>query len=71
MYTFPLHPPQLFPPSPSSPSAQFMSHSEGVKCCVFSPDGNLLATGSDDTSVKVWEVGSTKCIATLTKNNEG
>ena len=72
-----LPPPSLPPPlspslflSLSLPPAQLLSHSEGVKCCVFSPDGNLLATCSDDTNVKVWEVGSTKCIATLTKNIE-
>lgn len=37
-------------------SASMPGHSEGVLCCQFSPDGQTLATGSGDTSVRFWDV---------------
>ena len=46
---------------------ELTGHEEGVRWCSFSPDGNLLATASDDETVKVWEVGALKCIATFSK----
>ena len=45
-------------------------HEGGVKDCCFSPDGNLFASTSNDTTVRVWDVGSLKCISTITKNTE-
>ena len=32
-------------------------HSEGgVKTVAFSPDGKLLASGSNDATIKLWEI---------------
>ncbi|VTR98436.1 protein kinase domain-containing protein [Tuwongella immobilis] len=41
-------------------------HSFGVSSVSFSPDGQTLASGSDDNTAKLWEVSSGKCLATLT-----
>ncbi len=46
-------------------------HTGGVRGCCFSLDGNLLASASDDATVKVWEVGSLKCITTIATQAEG
>ena len=46
-------------------------HTGGVKDCSFSPDGNLLASASDDATLKVWQVETLKCITTITSDSEG
>jgi WD40 repeat protein/predicted Ser/Thr protein kinase len=40
-------------------------HADTVTCATFSPDGKLLATGSRDSSVKIWNVAQRKLITTL------
>jgi WD40 repeat protein len=36
--------------------ATLVAHKKRVECLAFSPDGKLLASGSDDTTVKLWDV---------------
>jgi WD40 repeat protein len=42
-----------------------LSGSGLVSSVCFSPDGTLLASGSFDMTVKVWDVGSGECVKTL------
>jgi WD40 repeat protein len=37
------------------PLVELKGHTEPVKAVVISPDGSLVASGSADKSVKVWE----------------
>jgi hypothetical protein len=40
-------------------------HTAAVNCIAFSPDGILIASGSDDYMVRVWEAGTGKEMMTL------
>ncbi len=38
---------------------------------VFSPDGRILASGSDDETVKLWDIETKKCLKTFHWDNDG
>jgi WD40 repeat protein len=40
-------------------------HKDSVKAVCFSPDGQFLATGSQDSTVKIWSTTTTRCLQTL------
>jgi RNA polymerase sigma factor (sigma-70 family) len=43
----------------------FKGHTDGVLSMAFSPDSKTLASGSDDETIKLWEVATGKVQATL------
>jgi WD40 repeat protein len=46
-------------------------HSKGVYSVSFSPDGTLLASGSLDKTVTLWNVRSGECVKTLSGHSKG
>ena len=49
--------------------ATLQGHTDLVKAVAFSPDGKLIASGSQDKSVKFWAVSSHKLIDSLFDNS--
>ena len=49
----------------AKPKALLKGHTDGVLCVAFSSDGKLLASASEDATVKLWEVATGKEKATL------
>ncbi|CDR95151.1 WD-repeat protein, putative [Babesia bigemina] len=46
-------------------SSSLEGHSESVLCMDFSPDGTMLATGSGDSAVRIWDLQTATPIKTL------
>lgn len=42
-----------------------LKHSGVVNCAVISPDGKWIISGSDDHTIKLWEVETGKCVKTI------
>jgi serine/threonine protein kinase len=51
------------------PCRIFVGHTWGVLAIAFSPDGKILATGSDDNTIKLWSVNTGEEIATLANHS--
>lgn len=49
----------------TTPVRTFKGHKSSVNSVSFSPDGSLLATGSDDYTAKLWEVATGRQIRTF------
>lgn len=44
-------------------------HVKGMLCCCFAPNGFQFATGSDDNTVKIWDLRKQKSIYTVPAHN--
>jgi len=45
--------------------ATLKGHTAPLRSAVFSPDGRIIASGSDDKTIKIWEAAAGKELATL------
>ncbi|WP_343234846.1 serine/threonine-protein kinase [Streptomyces sp. ICC4] len=51
-------------PDPGKPVARLAGHANEVACLAFGPDGKTLASGSDDDTVRLWDVATGRTITT-------
>ncbi|XP_051925880.1 ribosome biogenesis protein bop1 [Hippocampus zosterae] len=57
--------PKDLQPFPTTQSLVYRGHSSLVRSISVSPSGQWLASGSDDSSVRFWEVSSSRCVKVI------
>ncbi|KAG8240227.1 hypothetical protein J437_LFUL004687 [Ladona fulva] len=57
--------PKDLQPFPTTLSMEFKGHKDMVRCITLDPKGQFLASGSDDETVKVWEISTGRCLKTF------
>ena len=46
-------------------------HSESINCVSISPDGKMLVSGSEDNTIKLWDLDTGECLASLAGHEAG
>lgn len=57
--------PRDLQPFPTCQALVYRGHSDLVRCLSVSPGGQWLASGSDDGSLRLWEVATARCMRTV------
>nr|XP_044636822.1 ribosome biogenesis protein BOP1 isoform X2 [Equus asinus] len=57
--------PRDLQPFPTCQALVYRGHGDLVRCLSVSPGGQWLASGSDDGSVRLWEVATARCMRTV------
>jgi WD40 repeat protein len=47
------------------PRRTLTGHRDDVNGCALNPDGTLIASASEDKTLKIWSVATGECLATL------
>jgi len=68
----PVTQPPSQPPPPAGPLIRtFLGHTEPVRSVAFSPDGRTAVSGSNDATLKLWEVATGNELRTLKGDTNG
>ncbi|XP_059827599.1 ribosome biogenesis protein bop1 isoform X1 [Hypanus sabinus] len=57
--------PKDLQPFPTTQALVYTGHTNLVRCISVSPSGQWLASGSDDYTVRFWEVATARCLKTI------
>lgn len=52
-------------PFPTSLALRYKGHTGRVRCMCISPNGQWLATGSDDGRIRVWDAATARCVTNM------